>query len=260
MLTILFQDQDLLAIHKPAGLLVHKSSVAMDVDVNVVDLLQEQLGFPVFPIHRIDRPTSGVLLFALNTAMAKQLSGLLQQNEVKKWYLAILRGKTAASGHITKSLSSEYNSTKKTAISFYVTLGNYLANIPYRGYPTTPYSVVLASPQTGRTHQLRQHFAHIRHYIIGDKKHGDVKQNKHITSKMQEQTMYLHAYQLNFFHPITRKEIVITAPIPPSWNKMKALLMIDLEKLAQQHALSNHPIYISPDITENQESTHYIYG
>jgi tRNA pseudouridine65 synthase len=261
LLDIIFQDKDLLAINKPAGLLVHRSNVAIDIHENVVDQLTNQLGIPVFPIHRLDRPTSGVLLFALNTETAKTMAEKMQQNEIKKWYATIVRGLTKPSGHITKAISSEYNPTKKkSAISYYKTVCHALANIPYRGYPTTPYSLVLASPQTGRTHQLRQHFAHIRHYIIGDKKHGDVKQNKHIVPHLNLHTMYLHACQVLFTHPITNQEILINAPLPLAWENMAKLLQLDLQQLTTDASLSNHPVTFDISLTEKQECTHYVYG
>lgn len=260
MLDIIFQDKDLLAINKPAGLLVHRSNVAIDIHENAVDQLTEQIGTPVYPIHRIDRPTSGVLLFALNANIAKVMAEKMQQNEIKKWYACVLRGLTKPAGHITKVLSSEYSKTTKAAISYYYTLGHYLAPLPYRGYPTTPYSLVLASPQTGRTHQLRQHFAHIRHYIIGDKKHGDVKQNKHILQHLNNYTMYLHAVQLTFTHPTTNKTLIINAPLPNTWCKMSELLQLNIQELVTTGLLSHQPVRLDPAIAEQQKCTHYIYG
>jgi tRNA pseudouridine65 synthase len=260
LLNILYQDQDLLAIHKPAGLLVHKSSVAADISENAVDLLQAQIGMPVFPIHRLDRATSGVLLFALSAQMTKVISLMMQENEVKKWYISILRGTTSPAGHITKSLSSEYNPTKKSAITYYKTLKNCLVNIPYRRFDTTPYSVVLASPQTGRTHQLRQHFAHIRHYIIGDKKHGDIKQNKHILAQSNEQIMYLHACQLSFNHPISQENIIIQAPIPSNWGFVGKLLDVDFNTVLIRSELSNHPLLFFTSSTIKQQCTHHVYA
>lgn len=260
MLDILFQDKDLLAIHKPAGLLVHRSNVAMDIHENAVDQLSAQVGAPVFPVHRLDRPTSGVLLFALNATMANTMAEKMQQNEIKKWYATLVRGLTKPSGHITKALSSEYSKTTKSAISYYRTLEHCLAPISYRGYTTTPYSLVLASPQTGRTHQLRQHFAHIRHYIIGDKKHGDVKQNKHAMQHLNQHTMYLHACQLQFKHPITNEEVTIKAPLPATWNKVKELLDVDFQGIVDSALLSHQPITFDLAIAEQQECTHYVYG
>ena len=105
MLEICYQDQDLVAINKPNGLLVHRSSIAKDTHEFALQLLRDQLQQVVYPIHRLDRKTSGVLLFALNKNTLKDISKLFEENAVDKNYFAIVRGHTEESGIIDTPLT-----------------------------------------------------------------------------------------------------------------------------------------------------------
>ncbi|MDT3402450.1 pseudouridine synthase [Mucilaginibacter terrae] len=223
MLFILYRDDYLIAINKPHDLLVHRSSIAVDVQEFALQMLRDQIGRPVYPAHRLDRKTSGVLLFALDKeteiAMQKQFAA----NHVKKSYWAILRGHAPDNGEIDYPLKKE-NGTLQDAFTAYTTLARAELPVAFGKFATSRYSLVEARPQTGRMHQLRKHFAHIFHPIIGDRTHGCNKQNKLFTEQWKMNTMLLHARSLTFKHPVTCEEIVIEAPLMPEFTRMMLLM------------------------------------
>lgn len=223
MLDILFRDEYLVAINKPHDLLVHRSSLAADAQVFALQLLRDQVGQKVYPVHRIDRKTAGVLLFAFQKPAEIIMQKQFAENLVSKKYLAILRGHTAGDGQIDYPLKKE-NGTLQQAFTAYHTLKHAELQLPFGKHATSRYSLVEASPKTGRMHQLRKHFAHIFHPIIGDRTHGCNKQNKLFSEKWQMSTMLLHASSLTFNHPVNQQMIVIQAPLQPEFLKAMALM------------------------------------
>ncbi|WP_295773092.1 pseudouridine synthase [uncultured Mucilaginibacter sp.] len=223
MLDVLYRDNSLIAINKPHDLLVHRSSIAADVQVFALQLLRDQIGQPVYPAHRLDRKTAGVLLFALNkdteVAMQKQFAA----NEVKKTYLTVLRGHSLPNGEIDYALKKD-NGMLQDAFTRYTTLAQAELPVAFGKHPTSRYSLVEACPQTGRMHQLRKHFAHIFHPIIGDRTHGCNKQNKLFTEQWQMNTMLLHARSLEFNHPVTGEDVYIQAPLMPEFERVMKLM------------------------------------
>ncbi|WP_313514730.1 pseudouridine synthase [Sphingobacterium sp.] len=225
MLEILFEDEDFVAINKPHGLLVHKSSIAADTSEFALQLLRDQIGKKVYPAHRLDRKTAGVLLFSLNKEMDSAIQTAFSQNLIKKEYLAVLRGHTDPEGTIDYPLKKE-NGTIQEALTNYQTLATTEIDLPFGKFPTSRYSLVLAKPETGRMHQLRRHFAHIFHPIIGDRPHGCNKQNKLWKDTFQHDTMLLHAKSLAFTHPKTQENIFIQAQIQPEFERALGILNI----------------------------------
>ncbi|MBV2227147.1 MAG: pseudouridylate synthase [Sphingobacterium mizutaii] len=228
MLEILFEDEDFVAINKPHGLLVHKSSIAADTSEFALQLLRDQIGKKVYPAHRLDRKTAGVLLFSLNKEMDSAIQTAFSQNLIKKEYLAVLRGHTDPEGTINYPLKKE-NGTIQEALTHYQTLATTEIDLPFGKFPTSRYSLVLAKPETGRMHQLRRHFAHIFHPIIGDRPHGCNKQNKLWKDTFQHDTMLLHAKSLAFSHPKTQENILIQAQIQPEFKRALGILNIRYE-------------------------------
>ncbi|MGB7528376.1 MULTISPECIES: pseudouridine synthase [Sphingobacterium] len=226
MLEILFEDEDLIAINKPHGLLVHKSSIAADTSEFALQLLRDQIGKKVYPAHRLDRKTAGVLLFSLNKEMDSAIQTAFSQNLIKKEYLAVLRGHTEPEGTIDYPLKKE-NGTIQEALTHYKTLAQTEIDLPFGKFQTSRYSLVLAEPQTGRMHQLRRHFAHIFHPIIGDRPHGCNKQNKLWKDTFEHDTMLLHAKKIQFKHPINQQDIIIEANIQPEFQRALDLLNIN---------------------------------
>ncbi len=225
-LTILYEDQDLIAINKPAGIMVHKTSITED-KVFLLQLLRDQIKQRVYPIHRLDRGTSGVLLFGKNSTEAARVQKLMEEAKFEKKYLAIIRGFVDVSGTIDYPLKSGRKDKMQEAISHYKRLDQQSLDFAVNRYPTSRYSLVEISPETGRFHQIRRHFAHIRHPIIGDKKHGDCKHNKYFETKMGFKNMCLHAVQTRF--PSSEgKPLDIKASVPLHFQRMMDHLSLSM--------------------------------
>jgi tRNA pseudouridine65 synthase len=223
MLEIIYRDEHLIAINKPHDLLVHRSSIAADVEEFAMQILRDQIGAKVYPAHRIDRKTGGVLLFALSKEVEKAMQQQFMNNQVHKKYLAIVRGHTPDSGEIDYPLRKE-NGTLQDAFTSYRTLQRAELPVPLGKHETSRYSLIEAEPTTGRMHQLRKHFAHIFHPIIGDRTHGCNKQNKLFKEKWEMTTMLLHASQLSFTHPITNEPVTINAELQPKFLEMMRVM------------------------------------
>lgn len=223
MLEILFEDEELIAINKPHGLLVHRSSIAADTSEFALQILRDQIGKTVYPAHRLDRKTAGVLLFSLNKEMDSCIQTAFSQNLIKKEYLAVVRGHTIPDGVIDYPLKKE-NGTIQDALTNYTTLALTEIDLPFGNFQTSRYSLVLVRPQTGRMHQIRKHFAHIFHPIIGDRPHGCNKQNKLWKETFQHDTMLLHAKSLEFQHPKTKENILIQANVQPEFQRALEIL------------------------------------
>ncbi len=216
-LEILYEDEDYVAINKPAGVMVHKTPLEKDPStLFAVQLLRDQLNQHVFPLHRLDRPTSGVLMFAKSSKAASILQPAFAGNGIKKFYLAVIRGYAPEShGFIHQQLAKDLNGIKQEATTEYWELSR--TEIPMAStsrYPSSRYALLRAYPHTGRMHQIRRHLAHIRHYIIGDSTHGDNKQNKFFRQTFGLKEMLLHAIELRFIHPKSGEHTLVKAEIP----------------------------------------------
>lgn len=223
MLQILFRDEYLVAINKPHGLLVHRSPIAMDASEFALQLLRDQINHWVNPVHRLDRKTGGILLFALNKEIEISMHQQFAENRVSKKYLAIVRGHTQDSEEIDYPLRKE-NGVLQDAFTRYITLERAEIDVAFGAHLTSRYSLVEARPQTGRMHQLRKHFAHIHHPIIGDRPHGCNKQNKLFKDTWEMTTMLLHASELSFEHPVSGKAVQIKAPLQDEFNRVIKLM------------------------------------
>lgn len=223
MLEIVFRDEHLIAINKPHGLLVHRSPIAMDAEEFALQLLRDQINQWVNPVHRLDRKTGGVLLFALNKEVEKSMQQLFSENAIEKKYLAIVRGHTADQEEIDYPLRKE-NGVLQEAFTAYKTLNRAEIDVALGAHSTSRYSLVEASPQTGRMHQLRKHFAHINHPIIGDRPHGCNKQNKLFKETWEMNTMLLHASALSFKHPVTEQQVSIAAQLQGEFKRVMQIM------------------------------------
>jgi tRNA pseudouridine65 synthase len=223
MLEIIYRDEHLIAINKPHGLLVHRSSIAADASEFALQLLRDQIGTKVNPVHRIDRKTGGILLFAFNKDVEIAMQKAFMENQVSKKYLAIVRGHTLDAEDIDYPLRKE-NGTLQDAFTSYTTLKRAELDIALGKHPTSRYSLVEAVPTTGRMHQLRKHLSHIFHPIIGDRTHGCNKQNKLFLEQWEMTTMLLHASQLAFIHPVTGEEVKIQAALQPEFARVMEIM------------------------------------
>ena len=228
MLEILYQDEYIIAINKPSGLLVHKSFYARDAKIFAIQELRNQIGGQhVYPIHRLDRKTSGVLLFALDKEALKIMNDRFATREVEKKYLAILRGWSPDELTIDYDLTND-DGVKQNAITYFRRLQKAEIELEFNNHPTSRYSLVEAIPETGRMHQLRKHFKHILHPILGSRPHGCNKQNKLWLENFELKGMMLHAHQLVFNHPITNERITLNATVNEEFEKVADILGLDI--------------------------------
>ena len=232
-LEILYQDEYFVAVNKPSGLLVHRSWIDKDETQFALQIVRDQTGTYLYPVHRLDKPTSGVLIFALDKQSAKHLTQLFLEKNVVKKYLAVVRGYIDNEGFIDYPLKEQFdkmtdkrvNQDKEPqeAQTAYKCLATLELPYPVSRYPVARYSLVELLPKTGRKHQLRRHMKHIMHPIIGDTKHGRGEHNKLFRSKLDIHQLLLTAYELSFSHPYTHKEITIKAPCDEAFLKMLKL-------------------------------------
>lgn len=222
MLEIIFEDEHLVIINKPAGLLVHRTRQAFGEDENALITLRDQIRSWVSPVHRLDRATSGLLLFAKNEEILPILKAKFMDRTVEKSYLTIVRGIPAEKENlIDHPLTSERSNKLQEAQTRYKVISE--SEIPFNStgrYPTSRYSLLEVDLLTGRTHQIRRHLAHIRHYIIGDKKHGDNKQNIFFERQFGLQNLLLHAWKLTLAHPVSGEKIALSCLPPPHFQKI----------------------------------------
>ncbi|MEL7533211.1 MAG: pseudouridine synthase [Bacteroidota bacterium] len=223
---LLYEDDQLIAINKPSGILVHRTRISED-KVFVLQRLRDQIGQKVFPVHRLDRGTSGVLLFAKDSESAGQMGKQFQDQLVSKSYLAIVRGYLPLRGTIDYALTNRSPQEPQKAITHYERLQQTELAVAIGRYPSARYSLIKAKPETGKFHQIRRHFSHLRHPIIGDKKHGDVKHNNYWRDHWDISRLLLHAQSLSFLHP-SGERLVLKAEVPADFRK--ALLHLDWDK------------------------------
>ncbi|TEW54470.1 tRNA pseudouridine(65) synthase TruC [Psychromonas sp. RZ22] len=221
-LDILYQDDYLVAINKPSGLLVHRSWLDTNATEFAVQKLRDQIGQHVYPAHRLDRPTSGVLLFVLDKDSARHLMQQFVEHRTEKRYLAVVRGHLEQ-GILDYPLKYQYDkiADKKAditkpaqdAITEYRCLAQTQVPIPVGPYDASRYSLMELIPKTGRKHQLRRHMKHLRHPIVGDTSHGDGKHNTMFRDNFGIHRLLLHAAYLSVIHPKTGQKIEISAPL-----------------------------------------------
>lgn len=219
MLEIIYEDDQLIAINKPHGLLVHRSSIARDADEFAIQLLRDQIGQKVYPVHRIDRKTSGVLLFAKNEEMNSRLQVMFMNNEIRKKYLAIVRGYTPETGEIDYPLKNEKGKMLEAKTNYRL-IEKFEIRLPNGKHDTSRYSLIEVTPESGRMHQIRRHMAHIFHPIIGDRPHGCNKQNKLLLETFGLKEMMLHASELQLVHPGTQVNTIIRANISEVFGRI----------------------------------------
>nr|WP_314267143.1 tRNA pseudouridine(65) synthase TruC [uncultured Moellerella sp.] len=230
MLEIIYQDEHLVVVNKPAGWLVHRSWLDSRETVFVMQTLRDQIGQHVFPVHRLDRPTSGVLLMALSSDVARLLSQQFEHHQMEKTYHAIVRGYVEQAETIDYPLLEELDkiadkhATREPQIQECVTHCQPLATVECQvaigRYPTSRFSLVELKPETGRKHQLRRHMSHLRHPIIGDSKHGDLRQNRGVTEHFSTSRLMLHASQLDLLHPVTQVPLSFKAKWDEQWMRI----------------------------------------
>jgi tRNA pseudouridine65 synthase len=224
MLTLLQRDERLVVIDKPSGWLVHRSNLDRHETRIVVQALRDQIGRHVFPVHRLDKGASGVLLFALDKEAAQHLAGQFERQEVRKTYLAVVRGWPAESGRIDHPLTREPDAyaagglrDPQAALTDYCRLASAEFPVAVDRYPTSRYALMALEPHSGRRHQLRRHMKHIAHPIIGDATHGKGYHNRFFQERFACQRLLLHCRDLSFRHPDDGRALHVHAPLDPQF-------------------------------------------
>ena len=233
-LHILYRDDWLIAIDKPSGLLVHRSDIDRRETRFAVQLLRDQIGRRVYPAHRLDRGTSGMLLFAYDGETASKLGAQFESRAVEKTYLAVVRGHPPESGVIDHPLArrpddyehlpANASLAAQPALTRYRRLA--VAELPYAvdRYPSSRYALVELSPETGRRHQLRRHLKHLAHPIIGDSTYGKGRHNRLFQEVFSCQRMLLACTRLVLRHPTSGTPLRIDATPSEDFARVLAAL------------------------------------
>jgi tRNA pseudouridine65 synthase len=206
---VLFADDHLVVVNKPSGISVHRG---WDADrVTMLSTVRDAMGRWVYPVHRLDRATSGVLVFAFDSEGTARLQEALSAGQ--KRYLALVRGIPPEELRIDHALARE-DGVRVDAVT----------NLRRLGVALNRFSLIEALPETGRLHQIRKHLKHIHHPVMGDTRYGDGKENRRLRSEVGLHRLALHARELRFVHPWTGEELAIVAPLPDD-------LRVPLERL-----------------------------
>jgi tRNA pseudouridine65 synthase len=218
---IVFEDDIIIVVNKPNNFLVHSSHYARNIrETTLLEFLKDQLGYHVYPVHRLDRKTSGIILLLKNKEFVAQFQELFTSNSIIKTYYAILRGLTKPSGIIDSPVKNDVSGIYKDALTHYENLATIELDIPVHPYEKSRYSLVSFLPQTGRMHQLRKHANKISHPIVGDYKYGDRFHNRMFEAEFRCEYLFLHAFSLDFTHPITQEKCHFEAKFPFDWHRI----------------------------------------
>lgn len=224
-LSVLHRDDRLVAIDKPPGLLVHPSGLDAHEGRTALQLLRDQLGERLHPLHRLDKATSGVLLFARDAEAAREWGIAFEQGRVRKRYLALVRGWPLEQGVIAQPLARdpELPSTgqeRLEAVTRYRRLATF--EWPFQvdaRHATSRYALVEVEPLTGRRHQIRRHFKHIAHPLVGDTTHGKGAHNRAVAQWLGTARLWLHCEWMEL--PTGSGDLRISAPPGPEWEALQ---------------------------------------
>ncbi len=221
---ILYQDPYLVAIEKPAGYHVHPpedSTHRISPLTNCLHLLGKQLNTYLYPVHRLDRATSGVLLFALQSETARELCQLFQNQKIKKTYITVVRGWTPEAATIEHPLRSENDPDQRLeSVTAYERIAKMEIPFPNGRFSSSRYSLLHIEPHTGRRHQIRRHCQHISHPLIGDTIYGNGEHNRLFREKLEINGLLLKAYSVEMIHPQTGTPLRITSRWNGMWHQL----------------------------------------
>lgn len=216
----LFLDDHYVAVHKPPRLLVHRSWLSSDEQF-LLQQVRDRVGRRVYPVHRLDRATSGVIIFGLSADAARQLQAAFEARQVAKCYRAVVRGWIDEAGIIDHPLDDPETAVgRRPALTRYRPLARAELPFPVDRYPTARYSLVEAEPLTGRRHQLRRHLKHLSHPVIGDTSYGKGTHNRFFRERFGIGRLLLVARELRFTHPYTGEPVTIRAAREAPWEKV----------------------------------------
>ena len=235
-MTVLYRDDAVVAVSKPAGLLVHRTGLDAGETQFALQRVRDQIGQPVWPVHRLDKGTSGVLLMALNPVAAAALGQAFEQvGTVRKRYVAWVRGWPAQDqwvvDHPLRRIDDGLRpgagtagtggrarpAPAQAAVTRMATLARAQLPLPYADHPSTRVALLALEPLTGRRHQLRRHLKHVAHPLLGDATHGKGPLNRAVAAHLGLGRLWLHAQVLEVPHPVTGQPLRLTDPPGPEW-------------------------------------------
>jgi tRNA pseudouridine65 synthase len=220
-IAVIHRDDDLVVVDKPAGLAVHRSKLVGADDDYLVDRIRAQLGTNLYLAHRLDRATSGLVVLAASREAAGVLGQAFMAREVHKTYLAVCRGWPAAEGEIDYPLAAGPRDPPKPALTRWRTLATGELPVAMGRYPVQRYALVAIEPETGRHQQIRRHFHHLSHHLLGDTTHGRGDHNRLFRIHLGSHRLLLHAWRLAFRHP--RHNVALQLEAPPDADFRRVL-------------------------------------
>jgi tRNA pseudouridine65 synthase len=219
---ILYEDDAMIVIHKPAGILVHRSEASSRREPAVLQIMRDACGQHLYPVHRLDRPTSGVLVLARSPGMASLLGKQWMQGLCRKTYLAVVRGWAPERLIINHPLSDLDDPTAppQDAVTQIKRLATVELDFSVDRYPKVRYSLCELQPETGRRHQLRRHCKAIFHPMIGDTIYGHGVHNRFFREHFALNRLMLHHVRLELMQPVTHVPLHLEAPFDEAWSSV----------------------------------------
>jgi tRNA pseudouridine65 synthase len=230
---ILYRDAHLVAVDKPPGVLVHRTRIDAHAEQVLLQQVRDAIGHRVWPVHRLDKGTSGVLALALESAAARKLADAFAAGAVTKRYLALVRGWPALTGRIEHALAprdddaedmddDERRAAALPAVTEFVRLATLELPVRVDRYPATRYALLDVRPRTGRRHQIRRHLKHVAHPILGDATFGKGLHNRFLARHTGATRLWLHAHSLTLPHPASGCRLTIEALPGREWATLLA--------------------------------------
>jgi|TARA_B110000238_G_scaffold123198_1_gene133317 tRNA pseudouridine65 synthase len=218
-LEIIFEDAYIICVNKPNNVLVHHAFLSRNVgdEDSLLQLIDKELQLKVYPIHRLDRKTSGMILMAKEKEFVSKFQELFTAKEIQKTYFGVVRGFSPDTKIIDSPVKGRDANVHKEALTHLKTLDNITLNIAVKPYDSSRYSLVELAPKTGRMHQLRVHTNKISHPLIGDTKYGDKNHDMMFDENFGWNHLFLHAGKLEFIHPFSSEKLLLKATFPKDW-------------------------------------------
>jgi tRNA pseudouridine65 synthase len=229
-ITIVYRDDHFIAVFKPAGLIIHRSKLTLPHEPVLMQAVRDQIGQFIFPVHRLDRPTAGLVLFGLNSQSAGRLGQLFIDRKIDKYYQALVRGHVDEQFTIDRPLREKFGeewekgstdgNPEQSATTHFHRIEDYVVPWPIGDFSSSRYSLLEIKPITGRWHQIRRHLNHIAKPVIGDHRHGDHRHNQLMHEKTGVYRMLLSAVRVDFRHPYTQEMVTINCGRGSSFDQV----------------------------------------
>ena len=221
-LEIIFEDDYIICVNKPNNVLVHHAFLSRNVgdEDSLLQLIEKEFGIKVYPVHRLDRKTSGLILLAKEKEYVSKFQELFTTKQIQKTYFGVVRGFSPETKTIDSPVKGRDANVHKEALTYLRTLANITLDIAVKPYDSSRYSLVEFLPQTGRMHQLRVHSNKISHPLIGDAKYGDKNHDTMFAENFGWKNLFLHAGKLEFIHPFSSEKMILKGSFPKDWIEM----------------------------------------